>query len=138
MTAEQLLRNADAAMYAAKADDVRHVAAYEAETHAATRRRRELSLQLDGAIGQHEIELRFQPVVALDGGVIEAFESLVRWSHPTYGVMSLGIPPGRRQPAAAALGKRVMWEACRHACLWQTWASRGGGSGSGSTSRPST
>ena len=120
MTAEQLLRNADAAMYAAKADDVRHVAAYEAETHAATRRRRELSLQLDGAIGQHEIELRFQPVVALDGGVIEAFESLVRWSHPTYGVMS----PGDFLPVAdnrqlRALGKRVMWEACRHACLWQ-------------------
>ena len=90
VTAEQLLRNADAAMYAAKADDVRHVAAYEAETHAATRRRRELSLQLDGAIGQHEIELRFQPVVSLNGGVIEAFESLVRWSHPTYGVMSPG------------------------------------------------
>ena len=57
---------------------------------------------------------------SLDGGTIEAFESLVRWSHPTYGIMS----PGDFLPVAdnrqlRALGKRVMWEACRHACLWQ-------------------
>ena len=126
ISAEQLLRNADVAMYAAKADEVRHVAAYEAETHEATRRRRELWLELDGALGNHEIELRFQPVVSLEAGEIEAFEALVRWSHPAYGT----IPPGDFLPIAdnrqlAAIGKRVMWEACRHACLWQSIGSPG-------------
>ena len=120
VSAEQLLRHADVAMYSAKADEVRHVAAYEAETHQATRRRRELWLEIDGALARHEIELRFQPVVSLESGAIEAFEALVRWSHPAYGLM----PPGEFLPVAdnrqlAELGKRVMWEACRHACLWQ-------------------
>ena len=121
MSAEQLLRNADAAMYEAKADEVRHVATYEAATHAAVRRRRELRLQLDNALTQHEIELRFQPVVSLEDGTIQAFEALVRWAHPAYGIMSpgefLSVADNRQ---LAGIGKRVMWEACRHACLWQS------------------
>jgi diguanylate cyclase (GGDEF)-like protein len=121
VSAEQLLRNADVAMYAAKADEVRHMASYEADTHMATRRRRELSLELDGALRHHGIELRFQPVVALENGAIRGFESLVRWAHPDHGLMSPGdflTVADNRQ--LAAIGQRVMWEACRHACLWQS------------------
>ncbi|HEY7380267.1 MAG TPA: EAL domain-containing protein [Gaiella sp.] len=119
VTAEQLLRNADVAMYAAKADEDVQVALYEAETHAAARRRRELALELDGALGRFEIEVHFQPVVSLVSGVIEAFEALVRWAHPVHGLMS----PGDFLPIAdnrqmAAIGKRVVAEACRHASLW--------------------
>ena len=121
VSAEQLLRNADVAMYAAKADEVRHMASYEADTHMATRRRRELSLELDGALRHHRIELRFQPVVSLENGSIKGFESLVRWAHPDHGLMSpgdfLSVADNRQ---LAAIGQRVMWEACRHACLWQS------------------
>jgi diguanylate cyclase (GGDEF)-like protein len=121
VSAEQLLRNADVAMYAAKADEVRHMASYEADTHRASRRRRELSLELDGALRHHGIELRFQPVVALADGTIRGFESLVRWAHPHHGLMSpsefLTVADNRQ---LAAIGQRVMWEACRHACLWQS------------------
>ena len=121
VSAEQLLRNADVAMYAAKADEVRHMASYEADTHQATRRRRELSLELDGALRHHGIELRFQPVVSLADGTIRGFESLVRWAHPHHGLMSpgdfLSVADNRQ---LAAIGQRVMWEACRHACLWQS------------------
>jgi len=120
VSAEQLLRNADVAMYAAKADEVRHMASYEPDTHQATRRRRELSLELDGALRHHGIELRFQPVVSLANGTIRGFESLVRWAHPHHGLMSpgdfLNVADNRQ---LAAIGQRVMWEACRHACLWQ-------------------
>ena len=120
VSAEQLLRNADEAMYLAKADEVRHVAAYEAESHAATRRRGELQFELSDALEHHQIELRFQPVVSLQGGSIQAFEALVRWAHPTYGLM----PPGEFLHIAdnrqlATIGKLVMRDACRHAFLWQ-------------------
>jgi diguanylate cyclase (GGDEF)-like protein len=120
VSAEQLLRNADEAMYEAKADEVRHVAAYEPASHAATRRRGELQFELDDALEHHQIELRFQPVVSLQDGSIQAFESLVRWAHPTYGLM----PPGEFLPIAdnrqlARIGKLVVREACRHAFLWQ-------------------
>jgi diguanylate cyclase (GGDEF)-like protein len=120
VTAEQLLRNADVAMYAAKADEDQQIAVYEAETHEAARRRRELALDLDTALSRYEIEVHFQPVVSLASGEIEAFEALVRWAHPAHGLMS----PGDFLPIAdnrqmAAIGKRVVAEACRHASLWQ-------------------
>ncbi len=120
MSAERLLRNADAAMYVAKADDVRHVATYEAETHAATRRRRELALELDRALEHHEIEPHFQPLVSLGDGAIGAFEALVRWAHPVNGLMTpgefLSVADNRQ---LSGIGRRVIRESCRHASLWQ-------------------
>jgi diguanylate cyclase (GGDEF)-like protein len=126
ISAEQLLRNADEAMYTAKADEVHHIAAYEPDSHAATRRRGELQFELHDALEHHQIELRFQPVVSLQDGSIQAFESLVRWAHPTYGLM----PPDQFLPIAdngqlARLGKLVMREACRHAFLWQDTSGAG-------------
>ncbi len=119
-SAERLLRNADAAMYEAKRDDVRHVAVYEEETHAATRRRRELRLQLDEALERFEIELHFQPIVSIADGEILALEALARWAHPAYGLML----PGEFLPIAdnrqlAGIGRRVIREALRNAGLWQ-------------------
>ena len=120
MSTEQLLRNADVAMYTAKASDANRVAMYEAETHEAARRRRQLGLDLDEALAHHEIEVHFQPVVAMADGSIAAFESLVRWAHPIHGLMGpgefLGIADNRQ---TAAIGRRVIREACRHASLWQ-------------------
>jgi EAL domain-containing protein (putative c-di-GMP-specific phosphodiesterase class I) len=120
MSTEQLLRNADVAMYTAKASDAGRVAMYEAETHEAARRRRQLGLDLDDALSRHEIEVHFQPVVSLADGSITALESLVRWSHPVHGMMTpsefLPIADSRQ---TGAIGRRVLREACRHAALWQ-------------------
>jgi diguanylate cyclase (GGDEF)-like protein len=120
MSTEQLLRNADVAMYTAKASDANRVAKYEAETHEAARRRRQLGLDLDDALSRHEIEVHFQPVVALADGTITAFESLVRWAHPVHGLMTpsefLSIADTRQ---TIAISRRVLREACRHAGLWQ-------------------
>jgi diguanylate cyclase (GGDEF)-like protein len=120
MSTEQLLRNADVAMYTAKASDAIRVAMYEAETHEAARRRRQLGLDLDDALARHEIEVHFQPVVSLADGTITALESLVRWAHPVHGLMT----PSEFLPIAdtrqtMAIGRRVLREACRHAALWQ-------------------
>ena len=120
MSTEQLLRNADVAMYTAKSSDANRVATYEAETHEAARRRRQLGLDLDEAIGRHEIEVHFQPVVALADGSITAFEALVRWAHPVHGLMVPGdFLPIADNRQTAAIGRRVVREACRHASLWQ-------------------
>jgi diguanylate cyclase (GGDEF)-like protein len=120
MSTEQLLRNADVAMYTAKASDANRVAMYEAETHEAARRRRQLGLDLDDALARHEIEVHFQPVVSLADGSITALESLVRWAHPVHGLMTpsefLSIADTRQ---TTAIGRRVLREACRHAALWQ-------------------
>ncbi len=120
MSTEQLLRNADVAMYTAKSNDAHRVAMYEVETHEAARRKRQLGLDLDDALARHEIDLHFQPVVALETGSITAFEALARWAHPIHGLLS----PGEFLPVAdnrqmAAIGRRVVREACRHAALWQ-------------------
>jgi len=123
MSTEQLLRNADVAMYTAKASDANRVALYEAETHEAARRRRQLGLDLDDALARHEIEVHFQPVVSLADGTITAFECLVRWAHRLHGLMTPGeflfIADNRQ---TAAIGRRVVREACRHASLWQAAA----------------
>jgi len=126
VSAEQLLRNADEAMYAAKADEVRHIAAYVAVSHETKRRRGELQFALDDALEHHQIELRFQPVISMKDGSIQGFESLVRWAHPTYGL----LPPGEFLHIAdnkqlAKIGKLVMREACRHAFLWQDTSGAG-------------
>jgi diguanylate cyclase (GGDEF)-like protein len=126
ISAEQLLRHADEAMYEAKADEIRHVAAYEPESHAATRRRGELQFELADALERHQIELRFQPVVSLEDGSVQAFESLVRWAHPSLGLM----PPGEFLHIAdnqqlGKIGRIVMREACRHAFLWQDTSGAG-------------
>jgi diguanylate cyclase (GGDEF)-like protein len=120
MSTEQLLRNADVAMYEAKSSDANRVAMYEAETHEAAQRRRRLGLALDDAIEHHQIELHFQPVVALTDGTISAMEALVRWAHPVHGMMT----PNEFLPVATdrqmlAIGHRVIREACRHASMWQ-------------------
>jgi diguanylate cyclase (GGDEF)-like protein len=120
MSTEQLLRNADVAMYQAKSSDANRVAMYEFESHEAARRKRQLHVELDDALSRHEIEVHFQPVVSLENGMITAFEALVRWSHPIHGLLG----PGEFLPVAdkrqtLGIGRRVVREACRNASLWQ-------------------
>src|SRR5205823_4173966 len=86
-TAEELLRNADIAMYVAKSDDRRHVATYEPKFHQRLRQRQELAVELRRALERDEIVVHYQPVVSLATGAIEAFEALARWEHPERGLL---------------------------------------------------
>jgi diguanylate cyclase (GGDEF)-like protein len=87
-TAEEVLQNADIAMYAAKDDERRRYAFYEPSLHYRLRRRRELVLELERAVEREEFDVHFQPVVSLEDQALHAFEVLVRWRHPQRGLLA--------------------------------------------------
>jgi diguanylate cyclase (GGDEF)-like protein/PAS domain S-box-containing protein len=114
-----LLANADAALYRAKADGRGTVRLFEAEMDASLRERRALQQELRSAIDQGELRVHYQPQARIDGGII-GFEALVRWHHPTRGL----IPPNTFIPLAEEsgfiieIGEWVLREACREAASW--------------------
>ncbi len=83
-----LLRDADTAMYAAKARNRGTVVSFEPAMHAAAAARMDLTADLRCAVSDNRLELRFQPIVELDGGRIDGVESLLRWRHPTRGLLT--------------------------------------------------
>jgi diguanylate cyclase (GGDEF)-like protein len=78
-TAEDLIRNADLAMYTAKEG--------ESRPHARPQQERRPALDLEHAVERGEIDVRYQPIVSLKDGGIHAFEALVRWHHPERGLL---------------------------------------------------
>jgi diguanylate cyclase (GGDEF)-like protein len=121
VTAEDLLRNADIAMYVAKADDRSHYAIYEPRFHERLRERQELAVELRGALERDEIVVHYQPVVSLKTGAIEAFEALARWEHAERGVLGpdefLGI--AEEGGLIVDLGAAVMRQALGQVREWQ-------------------
>lgn len=86
-TADDLLRRADAAMYAAKRDRVHGVMVYKPQMHEAALARLELKGELERALGNEEFSNRFQPIFNLRNGELVAIESLVRWQHRSRGLL---------------------------------------------------
>lgn len=86
-TAELLLRDADTAMYAAKANGRSNVQIYHPAMHFAVQQRLQLASELATAIGEHQLILHYQPVVDLRDGAIIGVEALVRWNHPRRGLV---------------------------------------------------
>ena len=121
-TADDLLRNADVAMYRAKTEGKGRVVLFEASMHAAIRERLDLEADLRGAVGRGELGLVYQPIVALASGRIVGAEALLRWNHPTRG----RLHPADFLAAAASAGalpdieRWVVEEACRCAGTWPT------------------
>ncbi|MFI5056234.1 MAG: putative bifunctional diguanylate cyclase/phosphodiesterase [Actinomycetota bacterium] len=85
-TPEELLRNADLAMYTAKTEE-RACALFEPALHHRIRDRRSLALELEQAAKRGEFVAYYQPVVSLVDGTIQAFEALARWQHPERGLL---------------------------------------------------
>ena len=121
-TADELLSNADVAMYSAKAAGKRRFAVYEPRMHTRVRRRHELTAALERAIEREEIILCYQPIVTLSSGRTVAFEALARWQHPTRGlVLPNGfIPLAGERGLMVTVGRAVLREACRRASQWQS------------------
>jgi diguanylate cyclase (GGDEF)-like protein len=121
--ADELLRNADVAMYTAKANGKGRAAVFEPTMHAAIVERHALSAQLGKSLGRGELAVFYQPIVALATGALEGVEALVRWRHPTRGL----VPPDEFIPLAEengtilALGRWVLEEACRQVATWKAY-----------------
>ncbi len=121
VTAEELLRNADIAMYVAKADERSHYAIYEPRFHQRLRERQELALELRVALDRDEIVVHYQPVVSLETGEIEAFEALARWEHPERGLLQPDdfLAIAEESGLIIDLGAAVMRQALSQVREWQ-------------------
>ena len=118
--ADELLRNADVAMYTAKTSGKNRVATFEPTMHAAIVARHELSLQLSKSLGRGELVLQYQPIIDLRTSTAVGAEALVRWRHPTRGLLGPDdfIPLAEETGSIVALGTWVLDEACRQAAAW--------------------
>ena len=111
---EDALRNADVAMYWAKDRGKGTVAVYEPDLHAHALDQLALRSELQIAIRQDQLRLHYQPTVDLQTGEIAGFEALVRWQHPTRGLVPPGefIPVAEQSGLVVPLGSWVLREAC--------------------------
>jgi diguanylate cyclase (GGDEF)-like protein/PAS domain S-box-containing protein len=118
--ADQLLRNADLAMYRAKTLGGGMVERYIPEMHVELLQRIELEGDLRRAIGRGELRLHYQPVVELASCATTGFEALIRWNHPDKGVVSPKsfIGTAERTGLIQPIGRWVLHEGCRQAVIW--------------------
>jgi diguanylate cyclase (GGDEF)-like protein/PAS domain S-box-containing protein len=120
--ADELLRNADAAMYAAKGRGKATAVVFRPQMHQAALRRLELEGQLRKAVEQNEFRVHYQPIVAMAGRRVVGFEGLVRWAHPERGLLGPGefISVAEESGLIRAIGRIVVADATRQAHAWHT------------------
>ena len=118
--ADPLLRNADMALYGAKADGRGTFRFYELEMNTRMKTRRELEMDLRKALVSKEFELHYQPLVNLESNDVNAFEALLRWNHPKRGLVSPAdfIPVAEETGLIVPLGEWVLKSACYEAVDW--------------------
>jgi diguanylate cyclase (GGDEF)-like protein len=119
--AQEIVRNADVAMYMAKANGKAGFAVFDPGMHAAIRARHELGAELQKAVDLGQLRLVYQPIVSLESGRIAGLEALVRWDHPDRGLVTPGefIEIAEENGAILPIGRWVMREACERAVSWQ-------------------
>ena len=119
--AEEILRDADTAMYRAKAlGRGRHVL-FDATMHSQALERLRLEIELKKAIERQEFVVYYQPIVELGRGALTGFEALVRWQHPDQGLLPPGafIPLAEKTGHIHAIGREVLRLSCRQVKVWQ-------------------
>ncbi|WLG51130.1 phosphodiesterase DibA [Pseudomonas sp. FP1742] len=121
LSAEQLLRNADSALFKAKSAGRDGYALYTEELTAHAQQRVEIAFELRRALEQQELRVYYQPVHDLKTSRLIGVEALVRWEHPQRGLVSPAefIPIAERTGLIAEIDAWVMRQACRQMCQWQ-------------------
>jgi diguanylate cyclase (GGDEF)-like protein len=117
---EDLIKSADLALYRAKSEGGGIFRFFEAGMDEEMRFRRQLEVDLRGALAKEELELFYQPLVHVGSGRVSGFEALIRWRHPVRGLVSpaVFIPLAEEIGLIKPIGAWVLRRACADAALW--------------------
>jgi diguanylate cyclase (GGDEF)-like protein len=120
-TDEELLRHADLAMYAAKAQGKRCFVVYTPELHGSTLEHKRMETELRRAVERDEFVLFYQPIVSLETGSVSGVEALIRWNHPDRGLVFPNdfIPAAESSGWIVSIGEWVLNQACRDLKTWE-------------------
>jgi diguanylate cyclase (GGDEF)-like protein/PAS domain S-box-containing protein len=121
-SADDVLRDADAAMYHAKGSQRGSASVFDPDMHVRATGRLTVRTELRAALSRDEFVVHYQPVVALDGTAVASFEALVRWEHPQRGLLLPGefLPVMEEDGSIVRLGHVVLDQVCRQIAAWRT------------------
>jgi diguanylate cyclase (GGDEF)-like protein len=119
-TVDDLLKAADLALFAVKAENRGGTKFYDQTMSAELSERREIECDLRAALERGELELHYQPIISLADNCISGFEALARWHHPAKGMIppSLFIPIAEDSGLILPIGEWALATACREAARW--------------------
>jgi predicted signal transduction protein with EAL and GGDEF domain len=122
ISAEELLRNADIAMYRAKWDGKHRYVVFETDMQDTVQNRMQLAMDLREALEREEFFLVYQPTIDLSSMAPTGLEALIRWRHPTRGVVQPDafIPLLEETDLIADVGRWVLREACTQGAKWRS------------------
>jgi diguanylate cyclase (GGDEF)-like protein/PAS domain S-box-containing protein len=126
-SADDLLRNADVAMYVAKGKGKARFEVFDSSMHAAAVQRLEIGADLQRALANREFVIHYQPIVGLQESGIVGMEALIRWQHPQRGLVSPldFIPIAEETGLIIPIGRWVIEEAAKQAKRWQAASPHG-------------
>ncbi|MFQ5943597.1 MAG: EAL domain-containing protein [Anaerolineales bacterium] len=125
--AEDIIRDADIAMYRAKSMGKARYELFDEAMHGRAVELLKLETDLRKAVDREEFRLHYQPIVSLESGEAVGFEALIRWMHPARGLMYPGafLPLAEETGLTVLLGNWILREACNQLKAWQTGPARG-------------